>query len=131
MSPPERRQNIPSVVECQSNFLTSAAAGNRVPRVFTSGSCPEPECVAGSLPDFRPARTRPNLPPEQAPDSKGELIVNRDGSRVRRCVSALLLASLLLLPAANCYAWGAGGHMIVAYIAYQRLNSNAKREVNR
>ena len=59
-------------------------------------------------------------------------MLNRDGSRLRRCVSALLLATLLLLlPSANCFAWGAGGHMIVAYIAYQRLNAKAKREVNR
>lgn len=56
---------------------------------------------------------------------------NRDGSVMRRCVSALLLATLLLLPSAECLAWGAGGHMIVAYVAYQRLNSKAKAEVNR
>jgi len=56
---------------------------------------------------------------------------DRGGSRLRRCVSALLLATLLLLPSANCFAWGAGGHMIVAYIAYHRLNANAKHEVNR
>src|SRR5919205_333788 len=56
---------------------------------------------------------------------------NRDGSRLRRCVAALVLASLILLPSANCFAWGPGGHMMVAYIAYQRLNANAKREVNR
>ena len=32
---------------------------------------------------------------------------DRDGSRLRRCMSALLLATLLLLPSANCFAWGA------------------------
>lgn len=58
-------------------------------------------------------------------------MLNRDGSRLRRCVSALVLASLILLPSANCYAWGAGGHMIVAFIASQRLNARARREVNR
>jgi hypothetical protein len=58
-------------------------------------------------------------------------MLNRDGSRLRRCASALVLASLMLLPSANCFAWGAGGHMMTAYIAYQRLNANAKREVNR
>jgi hypothetical protein len=58
-------------------------------------------------------------------------MLNRDGSRLRRRLSALVLASLVLLPSANCFAWGAGGHMIVAYIAYQRLNANAKREANR
>jgi hypothetical protein len=56
---------------------------------------------------------------------------NRYGSSLRRCVSALVLACLLLLPSADCFAWGPGGHMMVAYIAYQRLNATAKREVNR
>jgi hypothetical protein len=58
-------------------------------------------------------------------------MLNGDGSRLRRRVSALVLAALVLLPSADCFAWGVGGHMIVAYIAYQRLNANAKREVNR
>ena len=58
-------------------------------------------------------------------------MLNRDGSRLRRCVSALVLASLLLLPAQDCFAWGAGGHMMTAYIAFQRLNSKAKAEVRR
>ena len=58
-------------------------------------------------------------------------MLKRDISRLRRCVSALILASLMLLPAHNCFAWGAGGHMIVAFIAFQRLNSKAKAEVNR
>lgn len=58
-------------------------------------------------------------------------MLNRDGSRLRRCVSALVLTTLILLPAQNCFAWGAGGHMMVAYIAYHRLNAKAKREANR
>jgi hypothetical protein len=58
-------------------------------------------------------------------------MLNREGSRLRRRVSAFALACLLLLPSADCFAWGAGGHMMVAYIAYHRLNSKAKREVNR
>lgn len=58
-------------------------------------------------------------------------MLNRDGSSLRRCVSVFVLACLLLLPSANCFGWGAGGHMMTAYIAYQRLNSKAKREVNR
>lgn len=56
---------------------------------------------------------------------------NIKGSRLRRCASALVLASLLLTPSANCFAWGAGGHMMTAYIAFQRLNSKAKAEANR
>jgi hypothetical protein len=58
-------------------------------------------------------------------------MLNRDGSRLRRCVSALVLVSLVVLPAHNCFAWGAGGHMMVVFIAFQRLNSKAKAEVRR
>jgi hypothetical protein len=58
-------------------------------------------------------------------------MLNRDGSRLRRCVSALVLVALLVLPAHDCFAWGAGGHMMTAYIAFQRLNSKAKAEVRR
>lgn len=58
-------------------------------------------------------------------------MLNRDGSRLRHCVAALLLVSLLLLPSANCFAWGAGGHMMTAYIAFHRLNPKAKSEVKR
>src|SRR3954469_18768179 len=58
-------------------------------------------------------------------------MLNRDGSRMRRCVSALVLVSLVVLPARNCFAWGAGGHMMTAYIAFHRLNSKAKAEVKR
>ena len=46
-------------------------------------------------------------------------------------MAAFLLASLLLLPSANCFAWGPGGHMMTAYIAFQRLNSKAKAECRR
>ena len=53
------------------------------------------------------------------------------GSSLRHFVLALVLACLVLLPAGDCYAWGAGGHMMTTYIAYQRLNSKAKAEVNR
>lgn len=58
-------------------------------------------------------------------------MLNRDGSRLRRCVSALVLVSLVVLPAHNCFAWGPGGHMMVAFIAFQRLNSKAKAEARR
>jgi hypothetical protein len=37
----------------------------------------------------------------------------------------------LLFPMQPSWAWGPGGHMIVAYIGYQRLNGNAKTQVDR
>lgn len=58
-------------------------------------------------------------------------MLNREGSRLRRCVSVLVLVSLVVLPAQNCFAWGASGHMMVAFIAFQRLNTKAKAEVKR
>jgi hypothetical protein len=58
-------------------------------------------------------------------------MLNRNGSRLRRCVSALVLASLLLLPASNCFAWGPGGHMMTAQIAFARLNPRARAELTR
>ena len=54
---------------------------------------------------------------------------NYSGSR--RCVAILMLACLLLLPASNAMAWGPGGHMMVAQIAFDRLNPRAKAEVTR
>jgi hypothetical protein len=58
-------------------------------------------------------------------------MLKRDGSRLRRCVSALVLVSLVVLPAHNCFGWGSGGHMMVAFIAFQRLNPKAKAEAKR
>ena len=42
---------------------------------------------------------------------------------------AVILCFLLLVDQGLC--WGAGGHMIVAQIAYARLNSRAKAEVDK
>jgi hypothetical protein len=44
--------------------------------------------------------------------------------------SALVCGLLLILPLSSS-AWGDGGHMIVAQIAYGRLNKNAKAQVDR
>ena len=46
-----------------------------------------------------------------------------------RIYVALLLCLLLL--SSNAFSWGPGGHMIVAKIAYARLNPRAKAEVSR
>jgi S1/P1 Nuclease len=56
---------------------------------------------------------------------------NINSTRLRRFISVAALVCLVLLPAKVTSAWGAGGHMMTAYIAYQRLNSRAKAEVNR
>ena len=37
----------------------------------------------------------------------------------------------LVSPTQNTYAWGAGGHMMVAKIAYKRLNPKAKAQVDK
>lgn len=58
-------------------------------------------------------------------------MLNANPTRLRRVISAAALVCLILLPAKVTSAWGAGGHMMTAYIAYQRLNSKAKAEVNR
>ena len=42
-------------------------------------------------------------------------------------ISAVLLSAFSL----NANAWGKGGHMMVAYIAYERLNVDAKKEADR
>jgi len=46
-----------------------------------------------------------------------------------RIYVAVLLCLLLL--SSNAFSWGPGGHMIVAKIAYARLNPRAKAEVSR
>jgi hypothetical protein len=45
--------------------------------------------------------------------------------------SCLLVTLCLLLLNQNVLAWGAGGHMMVAHIAYARLNPKAKAEAKR
>jgi hypothetical protein len=44
--------------------------------------------------------------------------------------SALICLSAFLL-ARSCFGWGDGGHMMVAKIAYDRLNKTAKKEADR
>jgi hypothetical protein len=56
---------------------------------------------------------------------------NRNCSRPRRCVALLAAACIVLLPSADALAWGPGGHMMVAQIAFDRLNPRAKAEVQR
>ena len=58
-------------------------------------------------------------------------MLNINSTRLRHVISAAALVCLVLLPAKVTSAWGAGGHMMTAYIAYQRLNSRAKAEANR
>ena len=58
-------------------------------------------------------------------------MLKRDGSRLRRGVSILILTCLVLLPSHAAMAWGPGGHMMVAQIAFDRLNQRAKAEVMR
>ena len=45
--------------------------------------------------------------------------------------SVLGLAVALTLPSSGALAWGAGGHMMVAYIAQSRLSAKAKAQVMR
>ncbi|HEX8284327.1 MAG TPA: S1/P1 nuclease [Pyrinomonadaceae bacterium] len=47
----------------------------------------------------------------------------------RRGVSAALLLCLVALPAKLTTAWGAGGHMMTAKIAFERLNPRARAQV--
>src|SRR5579859_7000912 len=43
----------------------------------------------------------------------------------------LVVALVAALVSERCLGWGDGGHMIVAKIAYDRLNKNAKVEADR
>lgn len=45
------------------------------------------------------------------------------------CASFALISSLAF--SSSALAWGAGGHMIVAYIAHERLNAHARSEADR
>jgi hypothetical protein len=49
--------------------------------------------------------------------------------KLPRLLSAVLLASAIL--SSSSLAWGPGGHMLVAKIAYDRLNKTAKAEADR
>lgn len=54
-----------------------------------------------------------------------------NSTRVRRGVSAAVLLCLVLLSARDASGWGAGGHMMTAKIAFDRLNPRAKAEAVR
>ncbi|MBV9926902.1 MAG: S1/P1 nuclease [Acidobacteria bacterium] len=56
---------------------------------------------------------------------------NFNSTPVRRIVSAAALLCLVLLTAPAASAWGAGGHMMTAKIAFDRLNPKAKAEAER
>ena len=47
----------------------------------------------------------------------------------RPLTAVVVLVCLVLLPARPAHGWGAGGHMMVAKIAFNRLNPKAKAEV--
>jgi hypothetical protein len=54
-----------------------------------------------------------------------------NSTRIRRGMSSALLVCLVLLPAKLTLAWGAGGHMMTAEIAFGRLNKRAKAEATK
>ena len=49
---------------------------------------------------------------------------------MRKCLSAILLVTVLLLPRSAAFAWGETGHMLVSLVAYQRLHPAAKARVD-
>jgi len=51
--------------------------------------------------------------------------------RSLKCAVALSVVCLILCTPISSFSWGAGGHMIVAKIAFGRLNPRAKAEVAR
>lgn len=55
-------------------------------------------------------------------------MLNRTFPRLRPLVAASVLLSYALLPARTAQGWGPGGHMMVAKIAFDRLNPRAKAE---
>src|SRR5690348_246799 len=52
-------------------------------------------------------------------------------ARTFKCVVTLLVVFLILCTPIVSLGWGAGGHMIVAKVAYDRLNPHAKAEVKK
>src|SRR6478672_10637087 len=50
-------------------------------------------------------------------------------TRTFKCTVALGVVLLILCTPVSSLSWGAGGHMIVAKIAFDRLNPHAKAEV--
>src|SRR6266478_7485613 len=59
--------------------------------------------------------------------SKGDLDMQR--KRMFRTTVALGVACLILCIPSISLGWGAGGHMMVAKVAFDRLNPHAKAEV--
>lgn len=55
---------------------------------------------------------------------------NQDNRKRSRSVIVIGIACLILYCPSTSLAWGAGGHMMVAQIAYARLNPKAKAQVN-
>jgi S1/P1 Nuclease len=56
-------------------------------------------------------------------------LINR--TLLRRATALLLLTCFTTFSASTSFGWGAGGHMMVAQIAFQRLNANAKAHVEK
>jgi S1/P1 Nuclease len=48
-----------------------------------------------------------------------------------RGIRVVVLACLVLAQATTCFGWGDGGHMMVAHIAHERLNDNAKAQADK
>src|SRR2546421_2289341 len=61
---------------------------------------------------------------------KENLMKNESNPRLYKSAIALGLACLILCTPATSLGWGAGGHMIVAQIAFKRLNPKAKAKAN-
>src|SRR5256885_1045514 len=58
------------------------------------------------------------------------ILQRRQMKRDRRIATAWLAVFLLMLQG-QARAWGPGGHMIVAFIAHERLNPKSKAEADR
>lgn len=61
--------------------------------------------------------------------STEEIVKNFLGRALMKAAASAVLLSLMLMNCTPLYGWGAGGHMIVAFIAFQRLNPRAKAQV--
>ena len=56
---------------------------------------------------------------------------NKSKRRLFKSRIAIGLLGFMLCTPSHSLGWGAGGHMMVAYIAYQRLNPRAKTQVDK
>src|ERR1051325_2875190 len=57
--------------------------------------------------------------------------MNIQQTRTFKCTVALGVVLLILCTPISSLSWGAGGHMIVAKVAFDRLNPHAKAEVKK